>query len=130
MMNMEFEKLTGEILGAAIDVSNGLGCGFLEKVYERALLIALKERGLSAQNQAPIAIEYLGNPVGEYFADILIEQTVILELKAAKELRPEHEAQIINYLRATNLPIGILMNFGKPRLEFRRFNNRYRNLSP
>ena len=127
---MEFEKLTGEILGAAIDVSNGLGCGFLEKVYERALLIALKERGLSAQNQAPIAIEYLGNPVGEYFADILIEQTVILELKAAKELRPEHEAQIINYLRATNLPIGILMNFGKPRLEFRRFNNRYRNLSP
>lgn len=123
---MEHKELTGKILGAAFAVSNDLGCGFLEKVYERALLIALREKGLEAESQVPISVQYRGKCVGEYFADIVVNREVILEIKAVSELRPEHVAQILNYLRATGMPLGLLINFGKARMQYRRFENRFR----
>jgi len=122
---MELENLTGNILQAAFTVSNELGCGFLEKVYETALLVSLKEKGLSAAAQQPFTIRYHGVIVGVYFADIIVDNRVIVEVKAAQELRPEHIAQVLNYLKASGLPVGMLFNFAKPKLEYRRFTNRF-----
>ena len=128
---MDHSELTSSILGAAFDVSNELGSGFLEKVYENAILIRLHELGIEAKSQQLIEIYFHNKKVGHYFADVLINDSVIIELKATQELTSIHQAQIINYLKASNIPIGLLINFGNPKLEYRRFNNRsQKNLSP
>ena len=111
--------LTRKIIGFFYDVYNDLGYGFLESVYEDALCIALAEAGLCYERQAPVPVWFRGHRVGDFKADIVVEATVILELKAARALDPAHEAQLLHYLKATHLEIGILLNFGvKP--EFRR----------
>ena len=109
--------ITDKILEAFYRVYNTLGYGFLEKVYENALLIELKKLGLAALPQWPIKVIYDGNLIGEYFADVLVENVVIIEIKAAKAIGPDHEAQLLNYLKATNIEIGLILNFG-PKAEF------------
>jgi len=117
---MKHADITHSILGSAFDVLNELGSGFLEKVYENALCFDLRSKGLSVQQQTPVEVLYRSEPVGHYVADLLIEEVVLIELKAVKSLLPEHEAQTINYLKALNLPVGLLLNFGKPSLEYKR----------
>jgi GxxExxY protein len=119
---MLYESLTQRILEASFEVSNELGAGFLESVYQKALLIALHEKGLQAEDNVPVPVMFHGETVGEFFADILVEGKVILELKAVKALAPEHQAQLINYLKATGIEVGLLLNFGTARLEFKRLH--------
>ncbi|MBU5636055.1 GxxExxY protein [Geomonas sp. Red69] len=121
---MIYEDLTGKILAACFDVSNELGNGFLESVYERSLLIALEEAGLQARAQVPLQVFYRKKNVGDFYADVVVEGTVLLELKAVKALAPEHVAQVLNYLKATGIGVGLLINFGSPKLEYRRLGNR------
>lgn len=112
-MTLLHEGLTKEIVRAFYDVYNTLGFGFLERVYENALAILLRERGFQVQQQAPISVYFQGSSVGEFFADLMVESLVIEELKAAEELRQEHLAQLRNYLRATDVEVGLLLNFGR-----------------
>jgi|SRR5215204_2975309 len=121
---MLYEDLTKKALEACFEVTRELGAGFLESVYEKALLIALQEKGLSAKAQFPLAVKFRGRVVGEFYADVLLEDKVIIELKAVRALTPEHHAQLINYLNATGIDIGLLVNFGNPKLEFRRFHRK------
>ena len=114
-------NLTGAIIRCAFEVTNEIGSGFLESVYERAMMIALSDAGLSVQSQKPVKVLFRGKPVGDFYADLVVEEKVIVELKSVKALIPEHEAQTINYLNATDIEVGLLINFGKPKLEFRRF---------
>ncbi len=118
---MDLNNLTYKINGAVFEVNRILGPGFLEKVYENALLIELNEIGLKAVSQFPISVEYKGKTVGEYYADIFVEDQVILELKAVDSLQKIHEAQILNYLNATNIKLGMLINFTYPKAEIKRF---------
>jgi len=118
-----FEEITHKIIGAAFDVYKELGYGFLEKVYENSLLIELRLKGLKAENQQPIRIFYKGETVGDYIADILVEEKVIIELKAEKEYTPKHKAQLINYLRTTKLKVGLLINFGSNKCKPKRIVN-------
>jgi GxxExxY protein len=118
---MELEEITYRINGAVFEVNRELGSGFLEKVYEHALLIELRERGLSAENQIPVKVNYKGNTVGDYYADIVVENQVIIELKAVEFLSKFHEAQILNYLKATGYKIGLLINFTHPQAEIKRY---------
>ncbi|MDX1379343.1 MAG: GxxExxY protein [Anaerolineales bacterium] len=116
--------LTEKIIGAFYAVYSSLGYGFLEKVYEKALMIELEKRGLNAQTQYPIHVYYDGQQIGEYFADIIVNDLVILEIKATKKLAVEHEAQLLNYLKATPYEVGLLLNFGpKPETKRRSFDN-------
>ncbi len=117
------QELTGRILEAAFAVHNSLGAGFLEKVYENALLIELRSMGISCASQQAVQVRYRGSMVGDYQADILVEGRVLVELKACSALDPNHEAQIMNYLRASGMKVGLLINCGRPRLEYRRFVN-------
>ena len=98
-----------------------LGAGFWNPYIEKAMMIALSEAGLSVQSQTPVKVLFRGKPVGDFYADLVVEEKVIVELKSLKALIPEHEAQTINYLNATDIEVGLLINFGKPTLEFRRF---------
>jgi len=116
-----YEDLTAKALEACFEVMKELGAGFLESVYEKALLIALQQKGLSAKAQFPLAVKFRGRVVGEFYADVLLEDKVIIELKAVRTLTPEHHAQLINYLNATGIDVGLLINFGNPKLEYRRF---------
>jgi GxxExxY protein len=118
-------ELTERILEACFEVSNELGAGFLESVYQKALVIALGGKGLQAQEQVPLAVTFRGQAVGEFWADLLVEGKVILELKAAQALTPEHQAQLINYLKATGIDVGLLINFGRPKLEYRRLHREH-----
>src|SRR5262249_10861308 len=111
--------LTEVILKAFYHVYNKFGYGFLEKVYENALALTLRKRGLAVEQQKPVTVEFEGEPVGEYFADLLVANCVILELKAADAINAAHEAQLLNYLKATNIEVGFVLNFG-PKAEFRR----------
>jgi GxxExxY protein len=104
--------ITGKVLEAFYTVYRSLGYGFSEKVYENALAVEMQKVGLNFQQQSPIIVHYLGQVVGEFVADFLVEDKVLLELKAAQELAPEHEAQLLNYLKATRIEIGLLLNFG------------------
>ena len=122
-MSMKYEELTGQILEACFEVINELGAGFVESVYERAMLIALRQKGLSADNQYPLKVLFRGQCVGEFFADLLVEERIIVEAKAVKTLLPEHQAQLIHYLKATGLEVGLLVNFGNDKLEFKRCHN-------
>ena len=124
-MPLPFEPLTGQILESAFEVSNELGVGFLESVYEGALFIALIDKNLRVERQAPIKVRFRNQLVGQFIADLLIEDQIIVELKAVKTLAPEHSAQTLNYLKATGKPVAMLLNFGSPKLEYRRFDNRF-----
>ena len=116
-MHYPYENTTRNIIGAFYEVYNHLGTGFLEKVYENALLFELRSRGLKANAQSPIKVWYKGEVVGAYLSDIVVEKKVLCEIKAIQILRPEHEAQLINYLKATGLKFGLLLNFGpKPEI--------------
>jgi len=121
---MDINELTYQINGAIFEVNRELGSGFLEKVYENALLIELSERGLKAESQVPIKVKYKRKEVGEYFADIVVEDEVILEIKAIDSIQKVHEAQLLNYLKATKYEVGLLFNFGE-KAEYKRkaFNN-------
>ena len=113
------KDITDKIIKAYYNVYNCLGYGFLEKVYENAIMIELQKLGLYVQKQVPIKVVYDDELVGEYYADIMVEESVIIELKAAGNLCEKHEFQLINYLKATHLEIGLLLNFGK-KPEFKR----------
>jgi GxxExxY protein len=110
---LKHEEITEKIIKGYFEVYNTLGYGFLERVYENALVRELSDAGLSVKRQHPIAVEYKGQLVGEYCADLLVESAVIVELKAAEALREEHEFQLLNYLKATGIEVGLLLNFGK-----------------
>ena len=112
-------KLTENVIHCAFTVSNTLGCGFLEKVYENALAHELRKAGLQVQQQHAITVCYDGVTVGEYTADLLVEGVLLIELKAVKDLDDIHLAQCLNYLKATNLRLCLLMNFAKPKVEIR-----------
>ena len=111
--NYIHSDITEKIIKAFYNVYNKLGYGFLEKVYENAMLIELKKFGLDCRNQFPIKVYYDEKNVGEYFADIIVNDYVIVELKAAENLCEEHECQLVNYLKATEIEVGLLLNFGK-----------------
>ena len=115
-----FDSLTERVLGAVFEVSNTLGAGFLEKVYERALLRELSIRGLRTSTQASLTVTYKGYAVGEYFADILVEDVLVIELKCVERLANEHTAQCLNYLRASGRTLCLLVNFQKPKVEWKR----------
>ena len=114
------DSLTERVLSAIFEVSNTLGAGFLEKVYERALLRELALRGISATAQASFAVTYKGYSVGEYFADILVEDALVVELKCVERLANEHAAQCLNYLKASGRTVCLLVNFQRPKVEWRR----------
>jgi len=128
--NYLHSEITDLIIKAYYNVYNKLGFGFLEKVYENAMMIELQRLNLKCDKQKPITVNYDGFNIGEYFADIIVNDCVIIELKAAEELAPEHEAQLVNYLKATEIEVGLLLNFGKePRFKRRVLTNEYKNLN-
>jgi GxxExxY protein len=109
---MKYQELTENIIKAAYTVHNTLGYGFLEKVYQNALVIELAKRGIKADSEKPIKVFYEGQIVGDYVCDLIVDDKVILELKAVKELNDIHEVQLVNYLKATGVEVGLLINFG------------------
>ena len=117
---MNINDITYKINGAIFEVSRILGPGFLEKVYENALLVELNERGMAAKSQVQISVHYKDNTVGKYVADILVENKVIIEIKTVEKLVPIHKAQLLNYLKATGLNIGIIVNFKSTKAEIDR----------
>jgi GxxExxY protein len=117
---MDINDITYRINGAVFEVNKVLGPGFLEKVYENALFIELKRRGLKVERQVPIKVHYKDNVVGEYSADLFVEDTVIVELKTVETLDKAHEAQLLNYLKATGIQVGILVNFKHPKAQIKR----------
>ena len=114
------ETVSQRVIRCAFDVSNTLGAGFLEKVYENALCVELENNGLKFQSQKPIVVNYKGFQVGEYIADIVVEDKLLVELKALATLCSTHDAQVMNYLKATNLSVGLLLNFGRSKLGVKR----------
>ena len=121
----ELNELSEQIIGCAYAVSGGLGCGFLEKVYENALAHELRKAGLKVRQQCPIRIHYDGKLVGEYAADLVVEGSILVELKAVREFDEVHMAQCLNYLKATGLSLCLLVNFGKPRVDVKRIVNEF-----
>jgi GxxExxY protein len=119
---MLHSDLTTKILEACFEVSNELGAGFLESVYEKSLIVALSQKNLNVASQVPFSVRFRGIDVGKFFADILVEEKVIIELKAVSRILPEHKAQTINYLKATGIEIGLLVNFGVPKIEYFRLH--------
>jgi len=117
---MDINDVTYAINGAVFEVNRVLGPGFLEKVYENALLVELRKQGLKAESQVPIKVSYKENAVGDYIADILVEKMVIVEIKTVEKLDKIHEAQLLNYLKATGIQVGILVNFRHPKAEIKR----------
>ncbi len=126
----EMDKLSERIIGCAYTVSNVLGAGFLEKVYENALAHELRKAGLQVEQQRPLRVMYDGVMVGDYAADLLVEGCILIELKAVRESDDIHMAQCLNYLKATGLTLCLLINFGKPRVEVRRIVNRFQPAKP
>jgi GxxExxY protein len=122
---MTDDVLTQQIIGCAYKVHNTLGPGFLEKVYENALRIELEKLGLRVKQQEPISVEYEGQVVGEYYADLWVDERVVVELKAAQALAKEHEVQLVNYLTATRIDLGLLLNFG-PSVQVKRKFREYK----
>ncbi len=123
---MPVEFLTESVLSAIFEVSNTLGAGFLEKVYQRALLQELTLRGISAVSQASFSVDK-GHSVGEYFADLLVEDVLVVELKCVDRLAGDHTAQCLNYLRASGRQVCLLVNFQRPRVEWKRLVFGYRD---
>ncbi len=112
MGNLKHSEITSQMIKPFYKVYNSLGYGFLERVYESALFLELRSLNLNVIRQAPIKVFYLGQEVREYFADLVVEDCVIIELKAVENLLKGHEAQLLNYLKATNIEVGLLLNFG------------------
>jgi len=124
LQDIKYKELTEKIIMIFYKVYNKLGYGFLEKVYENAMIIEFRREGIPAVAQSPIKVSYENEIVGEYFADILVDEKVIVEIKASRTLALEHEAQLLNYLKATNFEVGILLNFGpKPEIKRKVFDN-------
>ncbi len=117
---MDINDITYAINGAVFEVNRILGPGFLERVYENALMVELKKRGLQAENQVPIKVSYKGNRVGEYVGDIRVEGKALIELKTVEQLDRIHEAQLLNYLKATGLQVGLLVNFRHAKADIKR----------
>ena len=117
---MKYKDLTEKIIGCAYRVYNTMGFGFLESVYEKCLLIELKKAGLRAQAQQPIKVLYDGQIVGEFIADIVVEDIIILELKSVRRVVTAHEIQLVNYLTATQKDVGLIINFGERKVEVKR----------
>lgn len=130
MENYKHSDLTAQVIKAYYNVYNKLGYGFLEKVYENSMLIELRKLGLYCQAQNPIEVYYEEEKVGVYMADIIVNDILIIEIKAAEAICEEHEAQLTNYLKATDIEVGILLNFGK-KPEFKRkvFSEKYKKLN-
>ena len=121
----KLDSITDKIIGCVYNVSNRLGCGFLEKVYENALTMELRKQGLNVKKQHPIKVKYDGVIVGEFAADLLIEEGVLVELKAATALADSHMSQCLNYVKATRLSVCLLVNFGRPKAEIKRIVNNF-----
>jgi len=122
--DLKYKELTDAVICCFYNVYNVLGYGFLEKVYDNSLHYELIKRGISVTDQYPIPVYYDDNVVGEYFADLLVENSLIIEIKATKCILPEHEAQLLNYLKATEIEVGLLLNFGpKPEIRRKVFDN-------
>ena len=117
---MQYEELTEKIIGCAYRVYNKMGFGFLESVYEKCLLIELKKEGLQAESQKAIIVKYENQIVGHFTIDILVEDTIILELKSVKQIIQAHEVQMVNYLVATGKEVGLILNFGEKKVEVKR----------
>ena len=117
---MKYQELTEKIIGCAYTVYNKMGFGFLESVYEKCLLIELKKAGLEVEAQHPINVFYDGELVGEFFADVVVEDTVILELKSVRRVVQAHEVQLVNYLTATRKEVGLVLNFGPDKVDVKR----------
>lgn len=115
-----YKDLSYKIIGLAMEVYNKLGYGFLEKVYENALMVLFKREGIKVKQQTPITVYFEGEIVGEYYADILVEDKIILELKAVEKILDVHKSQTLNYLKATGLQLAIILNFSKEKLEYER----------
>ena len=120
---MKHKVLTGLILEACFEVTKELGSGFLESVYEKALLVALKQKDIQAVSQVPLRVKFRNVIVGDFYADLLVEDKVLVELKAVSRVLNEHKAQTINYLKATGIEVGLLINFGNSKLEYHRLHN-------
>jgi GxxExxY protein len=114
------ETISQRVIRCAFNVSNTLGAGFLEKVYENALCVEFERDGMRFQTQKPITVNYKGFQVGQYVADIVVDDKLLLEIKALSTFCKSHEAQVMNYLKATNLSVGLLLNFGRPKLGIKR----------
>jgi len=122
--DFKYKELTEKIINIFYKVYNRLGYGFLEKVYENALMIEFKKEGIPVISQSGINVLYEGEIIGEYYADILVANKIIVEIKASKRLIEEHEAQLLNYLKATDIEIGLLLNFGtRPEFKRKAFDN-------
>ena len=117
---MEHSELTEKIIGCSYRVYNRMGYGFLESVYEKCMMIELRKAGLLAEAQKPITVNYDGEVVGEFVADIVVEDTAILELKAVRRVVQAHEVQLVNYLVATGKPVGLLLSFAEQKVEVKR----------
>ena len=119
-MYMEYSELTEQIIGCAYRVYNKMGFGFLESVYEKCMLIQLGKSGLIAESQKSITVYYEDEIVGEFIADIIVNDTIILELKSVRQIIKPHEIQLVNYLVATGKPVGLIINFGEKKVEIKR----------
>ena len=117
-----YMELTRSVIGCAFEVINELGSGFLESVYEKAMLQTLTDAGILVESQKPVKVQFRGKTIGDFYIDLLIERKVLVEIKAVKALRSEHHAKVINYLKATGIEVGLLINFGNQKLEFKRFS--------
>jgi GxxExxY protein len=118
--HQRLNEISGKVIGAAMKVSNALGSGFLEKVYENALVHELRKSGLAVKQQYAMTVLYDGSVVGDYAGDVLVEDLVLVELKAVKAMDEVHMAQCMNYLKATGLRVCLLLNFGRPQLQVKR----------
>jgi GxxExxY protein len=119
-MELLEQELSERVIGACMEVSNTLGAGFLESVYHRALIQELSSSGIQARSQCALQVLYKGAPVGDFIADLIVEDRLVLELKALPSLTSTHEAQLLNYLRCTGLRVGLLVNFGTPKIHWKR----------
>ncbi|MFC1497428.1 GxxExxY protein [Verrucomicrobiota bacterium] len=117
---LEQKDLTEKIIGCAYKIYNKMGYGFLESIYEKCMLIELRKAGLKAQSQKPIIVYYDGETVGEFTADLVVEDVVIIELKSVRRIIRAHEVQLVNYLMATRIEVGLLMNFAERKVEVKR----------
>ena len=122
----DLNSITEKIIKCAFTVSNALGPGFLEKVYENAMVIELKKSGLDVKQQHPVQVHYDGQIVGDYISDLFVEDNIIVELKTAKNIDTVHKAQLINYLKAADKRVGLILNFSQPKIEVKRIVNQFK----
>ena len=115
--------ISESIIGCCFEVMKELGSGFLENVYKNALYLAMKQKGLDVTTEQSFEVVFRKHKIGKYVADLIVENLIVVELKCCKILLPEHQAQLINYLKASELPVGLLVNFGNPRLEYKRLHH-------